>query len=75
MWAQCIRSLENPDGMPHWDITCLIWTCDVLADLLELTQHFVTRLKVYIEIPRTLAIENVVVEFFPADMLPVPYSA
>ena len=39
----------------------MIWTCDVLADLLKSIQHFVTRLNVYIEIPRTLAIDKVVV--------------
>ena len=39
----------------------VISSCDVLADLLESIQHFVTRLKVYTEISRTPAIDKVVV--------------
>jgi hypothetical protein len=39
----------------------VISSCDVLADLLESIQHFITRLKVYTEISRTPAIDKVVV--------------
>jgi hypothetical protein len=39
----------------------VISSCDVLADLLESIQHFVTRLKVYTEISRTPAIDKIVV--------------